>query len=752
MSIAETRRQGDIMRSKSMGAWLAGSAIACLMSSSAIADGIETVVVTAEKRSEDLQKVSIAVTAIEGTALDSLGITGFSDLGTHVPSLRFGNNPTGGENAITLRGLGSQNVTSGGESPVAYSVDGVYQGRTTAVDPEFYDIDRIEILRGPQGTLYGRNSVGGSVNVITNHPTDTFEASADAMFGNYTDWTLRGYLNTPIASGDTKINARITGVWSDHDPYQENLSTVPGHTNEADGQKFYMVRGQVEAEASSNLTFLLSGYTMRNDTPVATKLAWGEAPVANQARFVGEVYDPNPRHTESGFPDTASYWNNGVSGTLTWNLNFATLTSISAYTDGHWRSTNDSDSVSLDLSHTDFWTMQSKQYSEEIRLAGNDAENPLKWIVGFFYFDEKVHQDYLFTDTGLNAPFGTGFVFANGGDIDSKSWAPFGQIDYDLAKTSVGIPLTFTAGLRYSNDSKHIADFLDYAIPDYGFDLFQSKDVSHSWSQLTGKVGLAYQANEDTMIYANVSRGYLAGGELMGNFPGIYNPETAMNYEGGLKTQFADNRVQVNLAAFYTRINDMQVFVQDIAGSRIDNAASAKVKGVEAEAVYLPTDELRFNLAVSLLDAKYGSYFTIDNRYAGPAPGCDPVTRLCDFSGHRLVQTPNYTVDVGGQYVFDTSIGTFTPRADIFFSGDLYFLSANTFRDRQNAYVLANLHLRWDAKDGRWFADAFVDNLSDANIISGDGVQSNTIGLGFGMDNYTYMPPRTFGLRVGVKT
>ncbi|HEX2592402.1 MAG TPA: TonB-dependent receptor [Rhizomicrobium sp.] len=740
------------MRSRYVGVLLASSAIASLMTSAARADGIETVTVTAEKRVEDVQKVPVAVTALEGSALDQQGIIGFADLGTHVPSLRFGNNPTGGENAITLRGIGSQNVTSGGESPVAYSVDGVYQARTTAVDPEFYDIDRIEVLRGPQGTLYGRNSVGGSVNVITNHPTDTFAASGDAMFGNYSAWTLRGFLNTPLIDGDTKVNARITGVWSEHDPYQQNFSTTAGHTNEADGQDLLMLRGQVEADFSPDVTFLLSAYTMQNNRPVATKLAWGEAPLANQGRFVGQVYDPNPRHTDSGFPDTATYWNSGVSGTLTWNLGFATLTSITGYTDGKWRSSNDSDSVSLDLSRTDFWTMRSKQYSEEVRLASNDGDSPLKWILGFFYFDEKVRQDYLFTDTGLNAPFGTGFIFANGGDIDSESWAPFGQIDFDLSKTSAGIPLTLTGGLRYSTDRKHIADFLDYAIPDFAFDFVQSKDVSHTWSQLTGKVGAAYQANDDTMIYANVSRGYLAGGELMGNFPGIYDPETATAYEAGLKTQFADNRVQLNLAAFYTRISNMQVFVQDIAGSRIDNAASARVKGLEGEAIFLPTDELRFNVAVSLLDAKYNAYSTIDNRYAGPAPGCDPVTRLCDFSGHRLVQTPNYTIDVGAQYTFDTSIGTFTPRADIFFSGDLYFLSANTFRDRQGAYTLTNLNIRWDAPDEHWFASAFVNNLSDEDIISGDGVQSNTIGLGFGMDNYTYMPPRTFGLRVGIKT
>lgn len=734
---------------------LGGTALCCLFGSSAMAQqssGIETVTVTAEKREADLQKVPVAVTALEGGELDSHGIVGFEDLTMQVPSLRFGAGVTGGEHVVTLRGIGSQNTTSGGDSPVAYSVDGVYQGRTTAVDPEFFDISRIEVLHGPQGTLYGRNSVGGSINIITNRPDGEFGAYADAMFGNYSAWTLRGWLNVPLNSGENgpEINARITGVSANRDGYQKNNSTTPGHTSDSDGQDFYLVRGQLDMKFSDDVDFLISGYVTNNDAPVATKLAWGTAPLASQARFVGQTYDPNPRHSSSGFPDRLSQQNNGISGTLTWNLGAATMTSITAYTHGDWHQTNDADSSDLDIAHLNYWTLDSDQFSQEVRFASNPSDSAFSWIAGFFYFNEKVNQGFQYVDTGLNAPFGTGFIFTNGGDIETTSWAPFGQVDLDLSKTSANIPLTVTLGLRYTHDEKKIDDFLNYEIPDFAFVLPLAKVVDKSWSQVTGKFGLAYQASDDTMIYANMSRGYLAGGELVGNFPGVYDPETVMNYETGFKTRFADDRIQLNASAYYTRIRDMQVFVQDITGSRIDNAGKAHVQGVEAELIALPTDALRINASLALTEAKYDEYETIDNRYATPPPSCTLPGGLCDFKGHRLIQTPDWTVGLGAQYTIETEIGTFTPRADVFFSGDLYFLSANSPMDRQDAYTMANLHLSWTSTDGKWTADAFVNNVGDEDVISNDGLQSNTIGLGYGIDNYTYYPPRTYGLRVGV--
>ncbi len=703
----------------------------------------ESVIVTAQRRKENVQKVPLAITAIGGDRLDEQAIVGFESLTKRVPSLRFGAGVTGGEHVITLRGLSSQNTTSGGDSPVAYSVDGVYMARSTAVDPEFFDVSRIEVLRGPQGTLYGRNSVGGSVNVITNRPDDELGAYLDVMVGNYDARTVRGWANLPIATdpGGVQVLARITGVYAEHDAYQENDSPLPTATRDGDAQDFHLVRGQLLFKFSPAVDLLLSASTSANGAPVATKLAWGIAPAARQGRFVGQVYNPDPRRTSSGYPERFDQEGSTYSATLDWDMGGVVLTSITAYTEGTWFQTNDADSTSLDIAHLNYWTMDSDQFSQEIRLASNDDSAALRWIIGGFYFSEKVNQGFEYVDTGLNAGFGTGFVFTNGGDIETTSWAAFAQMDYDLAKTSAEIPLTITLGLRYTADQKHVVDFLNYHIPDFAFTLFQSKDVDPSWNKLTGKFGLAYQAGPDTMFYASVATGYLAGGELVGNFPGIYDPETVTSYEAGFKTTMANGAVTLNASIYHTAIEDMQVFVQDITGSRIDNAGKAHVTGLEAEAVFYLTDALRVNAGLTLMEAQYDEYVTVDNRLGVPS----------DFAGNRLVQTPEYTFALGAEYAFDTSAGTLTPRVDVFWSGDLYFLSANTVYDRQEAYSLVDLGLTWTDPDARWTVAAFLRNAGDVDVISNDGLQSNTIGLGFGMDNYTYLPPRTFGVRIGAR-
>ena len=252
------------------------------------------------------------------------------------------------------------------------------------------------------------------------------------------------------------------------------------------------------------------------------------------------------------------------------------------------------------------------------------------------------------------------------------------------------------------------------------------------------------------MIYASASKGYLSGGGLVGNFPGIYQPEKVKAYEVGFKSTLLDNRLMFNAAAYHQKIKDMQVFVQDITGSRIDNAGKAHVNGLELEAVATPAEGLRLNASATFTKAEYDRYVTINNRFAGAAAGCDAVTRLCDFSGHRLVQTPKHTFNVGAQYAIPTSFGSVTPRVDVFNSGDLFFLSANSPLERQKAYTLVDASILWRSADERFSVEGFVHNATNEDVISNDGLQSNTIGNGFGLDNYTYYPPRTYGVRVGV--
>ncbi|MBI1199870.1 MAG: TonB-dependent receptor [Phenylobacterium sp.] len=711
---------------------------------------VEELIVTAQKREEQAQDVPIALTAISGDQLEKQGVVGFQDLSTRIPSLRFGSGVTGGENVITLRGVGSQNTTSGGDSPVAYNLDGVYLARTTSVDPEFFDVDRIEVLRGPQGTLYGRNSVGGSVNVISRAPSAELGGHADALLGNYDARIFRGWLNAPLYTHDDGGFAaiRISAVKADHDGYQKNLFTGPGATHDADGQDFWMIRGQLFVKFSEQADFRLVVSASDNGDPVATKTRWNLAP----ARYVGaQPYLDDPREVRKNSPENFDQKNRYASGTFNYDLGPATLTSVTGYASGKWAQSSDPDASELTLANNPYWTLDQFQWSQEVRLASNPSDAPLSWIIGGFFFSEKVGQTFQFFDTGLNSasPFTDNFVFTNGGIYKTRSQAVFGQADFDLEKAGMGAPVTLTVGLRYTHDRKKGFDFLNYTLPLIGFSTEPTKNFNESWSEVTGKAGITWRVSDNALVYANYARGYLSGGGLVGNFPGIYQPEKVRAWEAGFKTTLADGRVVFNGAAYRQKLRDMQVFVQDITGSRIDNAGRAHVNGLELEAVATPAGGLRLNAAVALTKAEYDEYTTIDNRYAGAAPGCDATTRLCDFAGNRLVQTPKYTINVGAQYAFDTAFGQLTPRVDIFRSGDLYFLSANSPLERQGAYTLVDLSVNWRAPDARWSVDAFVRNVGNKDIISNDGLQSNTLGGGFGFDNYTYYPPRTWGVRVG---
>lgn len=733
------------------------------------ATSVQEIVVTAERRAENLQRVPVAITAVSGQALQQQGVKGFAELQNVVPSLRFGAGVTGGQNVITMRGLGSQNTTPGGDSPVAYNVDGVYLQQTTAIDPEFYDIDRIEVLRGPQGTLYGRNSVGGSINIITNKPTDTFQSSVDALYGNYDARIFRGFISGPVFDANgLKVTARLTAVSANHSAYADNLSQAPSATHDQDAQDYWMVRGQIKFQWLDKLTLLLLASTSENKDPAATNVAWWELP----ARYIsppggitaGSACDFStqalyqPRVFCHNYPENADNRVQLYSGTLNWTLSFATFTSVTAYSQGHVNQTSDGDGSDLPMAYDSVWYMHNAQFSQEFRLASNNSASPFRWVAGFIYFYANDYENFDYVDTGYNDTFPypgelDEYGFFSHGYTKTKSWAPFGQAAFDLSKTSLGIPLTITAGLRYTHDQKYGFNYLNYVLPVAcgGSCENPAGPFSNTWGQFTGKFGLNWQFNDRLMAYVSVSRGYLAGGNIIG-LAHVYGPETLWSYEAGFKSNIWSNRLQIDVSAYREAINNLQVFVQSSTESGINNVnGTTFVNGLEAELAATPVSNLRLNATVTLTDAKYGRYITTDTRFGGPGPGCDPTTLLCNFQGNELNQTPPYTVDVGAGYTFHTAFGTITPRVDAFFSGQVQFLPDNYYTSTQKPYHTTNLRLTWVSLNGHFQLEGFIKNLENANVISNDGLQSISLGQQvLEPDNFVYFPPRTYGVRFTV--
>ncbi|HZZ90744.1 MAG TPA: TonB-dependent receptor [Caulobacteraceae bacterium] len=728
------------------------------------------IVITAERREESLQSTPIAVTALTGRALEAQGIIGFKDLGTRVPSLRFGAGVTGGENVITMRGLGSQNTTPGGDSPVAYNIDGVYVQRTTAVDPEFYDVDRVEVLRGPQGTLYGRNSVGGSINVITAKPTDSFGFAADAMAGNYGAHTFRGWINGPlIDAGSLKIDGRLTAVSANHDPYATNLSTAPTATHNQDAEDYWMVRGQLRIELSPKADALIYASYSDGRNSAAANTAWWEAPFRYTNPPLGiPAGSPCDFSTEAKFnprvychdaPENAYNKVQLYSGTLNYDLGPMRFTSVTAFGHSDVSQTSDGDGSNLPMALGSAWLLKNDQFSQEVRLASPGRGEAIRWVAGFIYFYAKNFEDFAYSDLGYNDTFPLPglfdeFNFLSHGYTKTEAWAPFGQVDFDLANTSLQTPLTITVGLRYSHDRKYGFNYLDYQLPLAcgGTCLLATGPFSDSWGQVTGKFGLEYKFNDRFMAYGSASRGYLAGGNIIG-LAHVYEPETMWSYEAGFKSRFWDDRVQLNIAGYHEDIDKLQVFIQSSTQSGLNNVnGTTGVNGLETEITAVPIDNLRFNTAITVTDAHYGRYITTDTRFGGPGPGCAPVTLLCNFQGHELNQTPPYTVNLGAEYAFHTGIGTITPRIDAFFSGRVQFLPDNFPTSTQPAYHTTNARLTWVSLDQRYKIDAFVNNIEDADVISNDGLQSITLGQQvIEPDNFVYFPPRTYGVRFAVR-
>ncbi|HEY6599877.1 MAG TPA: TonB-dependent receptor [Pseudomonadales bacterium] len=739
-------------------------------------DAIETIEVTAQRRAEESQKVPIALTAIDGTDLDSQGIIGFEQLSTRVPSLRFGAGVTGGENVITMRGLGSQNTTNGGDSPVAYSVDGVPLQRSTTVDPEFFDINRIEVLRGPQGTLYGRNSVGGSINVITNSPTDTVGGGADVLIGDFSQRTFRGWANAPLADGENlKVYGRVTGVSAEHNPYANNRSTVLGaDTDNLDAQDYQMLRGQLYFEFSPDLNLLLMGSTSQDDAPAAANVAWWQVPTRYTTGTDPVSTAPNsvcdfsteakwePRTFCQDYPIRSHNDVELYAATLNYDFGWAGLTSVTGYATSNVSQTSDGDGANIPMALGSQWYMRQEQASQELRLASN-ADSAMQWLVGLFYFWADNYENFAYSDTGLNDTFPIPggfdqFNFLSNGNQRTESYAAFGQVDYDLGQTSMDIPLTITLGLRYTDDTKDGYNWLDYQLPVFcgGSCGITQGPFEQDWSEWTGKAGVSYQLSDESMLWVSASRGYLSGGNIIG-LGSIYDPETMWSYEIGAKSRFMDDRLQINISAYYEEIEDLQVFIQSAVSSGLDNVDdTTDVSGVEIELDLIPIDNLRINVAATFTDAQYGTYISKDARFGGPGPGCspNPPLFLCNYKGNDLNQTPPYSVYAGIEYSFETSIGSITPRLDTFFSGEVQFLPDNYFTSTQDEYSLTNFTVTWQSageNEGRYRVEAFVRNIEDEDVISNDGLQSITLGQqALQPDNFVYYPPRTVGARFGI--
>lgn len=694
---------------------------------------LEEVIVTAEKRAESLSRTALAVTALGQDVLDQQNVTGVTGLNGLVPNLTVSSaagepNPT-----FTIRGITTNNWTELGNPAIAFHVDGVYVGRPASLSQMVYDVDRIEILRGPQGTLYGKSATSGAINVITARPTmDEFYGKADASYGNYDQLTLRGMVNVPLS--DT-FAVRMSAISDRNDGVQRTRNTGDPRHSKTD-----QLGGRLSAlwEPAENLSWFVSLDYFR-DTGAPSYAVEVTRPAAAGL----DVWN-----RQLSFAD--GYVNNKQTS-LRSNLNWTLSDSLSLSYVAGYALIDRGFGVGYDVtSNTGSWgdgtdligVTENDSYSHEVNLHfGNDSR--LHGIIGAFLFHEKAHDvDWIF-----NIPaFDLTLHFPILGATEQESRAAFAQTTYDVTEK-----LHVTAGVRQTKDDLSTVGFFTYACP-YGTPLSQaatactSVDNSRedSWKKTTWRLAVDYQASDDNFLYGSVSTGYKPGG--FGDFgTPAYQPETVINYEVGLKSRLFGNTVSLNNALFYMDYSDLQVSTGQVNPETgldqvfTDNAATATIYGFESEYEWLITSRDRLSGYIAMMHATYDDYIAAPDTFVDQSA-------FVDLQGKHLSNTPEFSQQLRYEHTFDLAGGArIVPSANVYWQSAAYLRNYNLGVDRQEAYSRTNLTLAYHAPDDRWQVEAFVANLENKYVkqtLTSGGAEGDLIA--------TYMPPRTYGIRFGI--
>ena len=719
---------------------------------------VEEIVVTAQRRSENVQKSSISIQAISSNTLVREGISEARDLTTIAPSLTIAQN--GAFTQTNVRGAGDVATNALAQPAVSYSVDGVVYGQSLGVSSNMYDLARVEILKGPQGTLYGRNATGGAVNIITNRPRDEFEGYLTGELGNYSLKHLTGAVNVPLSTtlavrtafdvvdrdgylsdgtdDDVRQSARIQALWKPADGFDVRLSGDYSHTGGKGG-----------------------GVVLLPSQPGTGKWTSASDPINNAALAAGTLGLHVPIEDDA-FIDM-DQWN--TSAEINVDLgSFATLTVIPAYRnlEMHQVTYNYSARASYDPQITD-------QYSLEARLSNHT--DTLKWVLGGFFYDSPTY--FNLTTKALSDPvlLPVFFVTANI-HTTNRSYAGFGEATYSLTDS-----LRVIGGQRYTVDQVSFSGSLidNGAVPNPAspYPQFGKKDFySYTW-----KAGLEYDVAPESMLFFTASKGYKSGGffYVPGGNDNSFAPEQLLAFDLGLRNRFFDDKLQLNLEAYYYKYTNQQIPSAGFTSTgSIDyntrNAGSSTPRGAEIDVVYKPTDHDTISFNAAYVDAKYDDFTidfpapliaTIKGRTGCGIPAAPTVSQglpvyLVDCSGKPLARTPEWSGSFGYEHVMPLDLnkdlalnfnGTWA--SSRYLSSDLY-----TPESKTGGYVLLNASATLTLAEAGLTFTGYVRNITNEAVYQG-GIADIINGFPalFGVQGTptffeaTVGAPRTFGVR-----
>jgi len=680
---------------------------------------LEEVIVTAQRRSESLIDVPTSLTSLNAQLLEASGVNRLRDIGQIVPNLIVTGPNTNGRPDYVIRGIQSGGGQPGFESAVGIYIDGVYMGRETSANPDIVDIERVEILRGPQGTLYGKNSVSGAINITTVMPGNEASAKISAEYGNYDLLRFTGSFSAPIV--EDKLYAKISAFNLDRDGYTQNVF----RNESVDNENSHGLRLHLRATPTDQLEINLTADGMWEDR----RIVFGETAVPS---FSGSfVEGPHTVAFDAEQTEDRAVRGLGLKMDYQFDSDYV-LTFVAGLRDSEINVPGDADESPLDFAITDFQDSM-EQFSAELRLTSPDTDK-FNFIAGLFFYDAS-NTSSRDVFTGSMHPLPNLAIF-NDAEVQTTSYAAFVNINYEIADR-----LILNLGGRLTHEKKEIVysqqpqfplNFLGFAVID-GLDDPLLKEDNFSPS-----ISLRYELDDDWSAYAKVSRGFKSGGwstELISTPDVRFQSEFLTNYELGLKGVGLDNRLRVSLAAFYMDYKDLQVVQIDPVTTFgiFTNAGSASSKGVEAEFELLATKGLLLSGGFGYTDATFDEFENCSG------PGVDD-----NCNGNRLTRAPKYTANVSAQYTFELGDGELVMRGGYAYRGDLFFNAQNTLNSLNDSYGILKARISYNTE--HWELSVWGENLTDKEYFNGIAA-ANPIGDSI----VVYGNPRTYGVKATVR-
>lgn len=732
--------------------------------------GIEEIFVTTQKRAQNLQDVPISVTAITGDELSELGIAESVDIAAQTPGLEIGF-PSGETNtpAIFLRGVGLNDYNANSNGSVGWYMDDVYISQVASQTFQLFDLERVEVARGPQGTLYGRNTTGGLVNFLSNKPShDERDGYLKASVGRWNMFGVEGAYGGPIT--DT-LAGRLSLTYNKGDGYIENTFPGGGLNNDVDN---WAGRFALSWRPSDTIDVLLNVHGAQNRSLTAqyehqgtNDPLTGSLCSRDQIRGDGCVDAFGYRDDEDN--ESGAYNKEGdldvdtVGTFLKVDYEISdglTLTSLSAYESVEKVFEEDTDASPNRLIEIDFLS-DGWEFTQELRLAGESER--VHWQAGIYYLNERVDVDNfldLFRDLRPLAEAVDPALYPGGFDPAAaalgapiflskttytqkvESAAGFGQVEVEIVER-----LNATLGFRYTWEGRDFSEDVSFEepAPVGSVPVFSLRD-DIDFKEWSGKIGLDYRPIEDLLLYFSVSRGFKSGG-FNGSFAfdpaelPAFDSEILVDYEGGVKWDFLDNRVRLNASVFYYDYSDLQVFTVDAISNTqtitiLDNAGQAKLYGGEIELEAQPLEGLDVALGLALLHSELTDY------EANPCPLCPPA----DYSGNRLVFAPTVSWNGRVRYELPVGPGRVGLQTDWTYQSKTYFDTPNDPVVSEDGYWLWNARVSYAIEEGRWEFAAFLRNILDEDYLTYAFPLYS-----FGLAEQMWGRPRSFGVEATLR-